>query len=188
MTGDLLFQRYLLPTGNSNFNLNMKHRNFYMRVFGVGPAGLTVSVIVWILFYYAGESIGLPAIKVGSVLRIILIIMFAVDGIYLIGGSMLYLAKSNWGRLFIKEGPFLFVRHPFYSALIFSCSGLLGLWQCSWGLIIAVVPLAVFWSWLVRFEENSMLEMFGEEYDRYCENTGQFFPLFSKLNQKITGE
>lgn len=163
----------------------MRHRSFYQRVFGVGPPGLAVTIVIWGILYLVGNLLGIPPMNIGPLIRLLLIIMFIIDLIYLAGGSFLYLHRGNWGRAVVHDGPFLFVRHPLYSAFIYSLTGLLAIWCYSWTLIIAVAPLAIFWSWLVRYEEDSMLKMFGNEYRHYSDSTGQFFPLLSTLNEKF---
>jgi protein-S-isoprenylcysteine O-methyltransferase Ste14 len=73
-------------------------------------------------------------------------------------------------------GPYAFVRNPLYVG-----NGLIGL---GWGLMAGFLPTAVFvitfvllyTVLIVPHEEAFLSEKFGEEYGRYKETTGRFFP------------
>ena len=154
--------------------------------FGVGPTGILMTLLVWSGFYYGERALGLPPMSVYPILRLILLIMFLADAVYLVGGGVYALRAQGWGEKLITSGPFLFVRHPLYSALIYSATGSLALWQYSWSLLVAVIPLSFLWSWLVSFEEQKMIKKFGREYEDYCLTTGQFFPSLKYLDDKIS--
>ena len=145
-----------------------------------------MTLLVWSGFYYGGRALGLPPMSIHPVLRFILLLMFLIDAAYLVIGGLYTLAKNNWGQKLITTGPFLFVRHPLYSALIYSATGALALSLYSWSLLVAAVPLSFYWSWLVTKEERFLKEVFGEEYERYCATTGQFFPSFKNIEDKFS--
>lgn len=93
------------------------------------------------------------------------------------------LKVSERGRSVVKKGPYRFVRHPIYSAFIYSITGFLALLFQTWSLVICVVPLALFWSWHVRSEEERMIKTFGDEYKNYMADTGQFLPSLKSLKK-----
>jgi protein-S-isoprenylcysteine O-methyltransferase Ste14 len=75
----------------------------------------------------------------------------------------------------VITGPYRWVRHPFYVSvllLVVSCAILAANW------FILASGLAVFMMMVLRtrIEEGKLLERFGEEYRRYMERTGAFFP------------
>jgi protein-S-isoprenylcysteine O-methyltransferase Ste14 len=75
----------------------------------------------------------------------------------------------------VMTGPYRWVRHPFYLSvllLVVSCSILAANW------FIFASGLAVFTLMVVRtrIEEGKLVERFGDEYRRYLERTGGFFP------------
>jgi protein-S-isoprenylcysteine O-methyltransferase Ste14 len=153
----------------------------YRRIFGVGPVGILTTVLVWLVVYHGSRALGVPPVAIHPVLRWGLLIIFLLDALYLVGGGVFTLARNGWGQRLITTGPYQFIRHPLYSALIYSATGALGVWLYSWPLLMAVLPLALFWSWLVQKEEAFLLKKFGEEYRRYMARTGQFFPSFREL-------
>ncbi len=164
----------------------MSVKTQYKRIFGAGPTGIAITGIIWFVFYFAEKALGIPPINMSTTFRMIGLVVLLLDAVYLFGGGIFVLFKNGWGNTLVTDGPFQFIRHPFYSALIYSATGSLALWLYSWGLILSVIPLTIFWSWNVIREENYMLKKFGDKYRRYMEVTGQFFPMrkyFDRENQ-----
>jgi len=79
-------------------------------------------------------------------------------------------------RNLLTDGPYRFVRHPRYAALIAA--------RIAFALSLASIlawGFAIGWLWVnlerVRLEEAHLREIFGEDYERYAERTGRFFPM-----------
>jgi protein-S-isoprenylcysteine O-methyltransferase Ste14 len=89
------------------------------------------------------------------------------------------LPPSVRAKTLITTGPYQFVRHPIYSAFIWSGTGIMALTYKSWLLIIFVIPIHIFWVWHVQKEEKHMIDKFGSAYKDYINTTGQFFPRFT---------
>lgn len=78
----------------------------------------------------------------------------------------------------VVGGPYRWVRHPFYvttalligSVSLISCSGLIAV-----GGTLVLTLLAV----RTPREERKLIDKFGDEYVRYAERTGRFFPRFN---------
>lgn len=113
---------------------------------------------------------------------------FIVDIIYLVGGSIIVMLPHKRGLTVITKGPYKFIRHPIYAGILYSGTGFVAVHYSSLLLIIGVVPLSVFWSWLVIREEEYMLKKFGKTYRDYMSNTGQFFPKLQTNNYNDTKE
>ncbi len=158
------------------------------RIFGVGPSGIVVTIFLWITFFWGGNMIGLPEMKIGNTARLIFLLVLLIDAVYLLGSGTVNLVKNEWGNKLITDGPFQFIRHPLYSALIYSATGSLALWQYSWGLLVSVLPVSLFWSWNVIKEEKYMINKFGKEYKNYMETTGQFLPSWKALKEETEKE
>ena len=110
-------------------------------------------------------------------------------GLLLMGSSipLLYWVHHSLGRYFsarlvlqpehniITTGPYRWVRHPMYSVGFLYLIGA-GMLSQSW--IVGVVPTLSFGVlvWLRVQDEESMLSGLSEEYARYMQNTGRFFP------------
>jgi len=116
--------------------------------------------------------------------RTILMVILAIDALYLLFGSVLSLPIKERGKTLVTTGPYKYIRHPLYSAFIYSMTGLLALWFESWFLLFSVVVLALIWSLLVQKEEQYMLDKFGKTYRDYIEKTGQFLPSWKTLKKE----
>jgi protein-S-isoprenylcysteine O-methyltransferase Ste14 len=109
-------------------------------------------------------------------------------GIALLGFALLQWAQTTLGKSWsdtprmIKEqslitsGPYQFIRHPIYTAfllilgstLFISANWLIG---SAW-LGMTLLELAS----RIRFEEDLMLEYFGDQYHEYMKRTGRLLP------------
>lgn len=82
------------------------------------------------------------------------------------------------GHKVVKTGAYRWVRHPMYAAFIFCCAGSLLFFKSFLFLILfALIPAAYV---KAKGEERLLIEAFGEEYKRYHEATGMFFPRFKR--------
>lgn len=79
----------------------------------------------------------------------------------------------------VTDGPYRWIRHPlytfgslFYIAIALICQSwlILGIWAVAFLLLYLRLPL----------EEAELQKRFGEEYDRYKQRTGRFFPRLNR--------
>jgi len=75
----------------------------------------------------------------------------------------------------VTEGPYNYIRHPMYTALVGYFFGA-GLLAANILLLIIFVGGAVFLFTRIAKEELMMVEAFGEEYLEYQKHTGQLLP------------
>ena len=114
-------------------------------------------------------------------------------GMLLIGvwGILLVWTFNNLGRnltdtvvtrrdhTLVTTGPYRYVRHPFYSALIIAVIGGSGV-TANWFLFLTgLIPFA-FIVVRTRIEEEKLIDRFGEEYRDYMAKTGRFWPRFRR--------
>ncbi len=150
----------------------------YRQLFGAGPSGILATVLIWTGATWADRMIEIPAIPLGETFRAVLLALFLIDAGVTVVWSLIALPPKERGREVVKKGPFRWVRHPLYSAFIWSGTGAVAIWFSSWTVLFSVVPVSLFWAWHIRGEEAFMLEKFGDEYKDYMDKTGQFFPRF----------
>ena len=77
------------------------------------------------------------------------------------------------GQQLVRHGPYRFVRHPIYTALLLIFPGAelaLGSW-----LVVLAVPLFWLLSWQAGREEALLRRSF-REYNEYAQSLGRFFP------------
>ena len=76
----------------------------------------------------------------------------------------------------VSRGPYRWVRHPSYSALLLILVGV-GLMFGSWlGLAACVVLPAAALLWRIRVEEAALLGVLGESYGEYRAHTKRLVP------------
>ena len=163
----------------------MINRKAFKINFGVGPIGTLFSIIVWMAALAIEKAANIPSMSIHPALRVGLIIMFVVDALYLWIGSNYQLRRKGSGNRLVSKGPYQYIRHPIYSIFIYSLTGLLSMVFRSWTLIISVIPINLFWSWIVTFEESEMLKKFGGKYQEFIEKTGQFLPSWTAMKDSI---
>jgi protein-S-isoprenylcysteine O-methyltransferase Ste14 len=197
METDLIF-RILLPAMIIGF---VVHRGYYVRKHGAEKDSLKrreeglVSKMAGILGLLGFVSAIVYAVYPGWLawadLHLPLWLRWLGIAIALLGFALLQWSQNtlgkNWsdtprmieGQSLVTTGPYRFVRHPIYttfililgSTLLISSNGLVGL---AW---IGMTVLEVFSR--IGFEENLMLEYFGDQYRSYMKKTGRFFPRLS---------
>ena len=67
----------------------------------------------------------------------------------------------------ITHGPFAYVRHPLYSTLLITIPPLVIIWLSDLLFFIPWVLILVVSHYVVRLEERGLIEVFGEDYERY---------------------
>ncbi|MFC1746830.1 methyltransferase family protein [Candidatus Neomarinimicrobiota bacterium] len=119
---------------------------------------------------------------------------WALTAIFLLDGSVTFLwavlTHGSAGRSdqneFIDWGPYAFLRHPMYTAILLNGTAITAFAWESWLILTGVLPLHLFWGFLVSGEEKALIARHGESYLRYMEDVGQFFPRFSSLRKSIS--
>jgi protein-S-isoprenylcysteine O-methyltransferase Ste14 len=109
-------------------------------------------------------------------------------GLALLGFALLQWAQNtlgkNWSdtprmikeQSLITSGPYRFIRHPIYTAFLLILGSTL-LISANWLIGIAWMGMTILEvTSRIGFEENLMLEYFGEQYREYMKQTGRLFP------------
>ena len=81
----------------------------------------------------------------------------------------------------IVSGPYAYVRHPMYSAILGWAVGL-GLLVASWLPLVLAALAGVLFVGRAPREEKMMIEEFGDNYRTYMKTTGRFLPRWQALH------
>ncbi len=111
-----------------------------------------------------------------------LIFLFMVLGIWGVLSLREFTAdiRLTEGHKIVRTGAYRWVRHPLYAALIYWCVGNFLFFKSPFFLILfALIPVAYLEA---KREEKLLMEAFGEEYKKYRNVTGMFFPKFLRRN------
>lgn len=150
--------------------------NSYERIFGSGPRGGLISIVLFCLAYFLEGVIGLPQILGNDGMRFTVSVAFFLAGSALVGWSLYSLPPKKRGRCLVITGAFSYVRHPLYAAFLLFFNIGFSLLLNNWIYLIWAFVLLPIWSVNVESEEKLMARHFGKAYEDYCEKTGQFFP------------
>jgi protein-S-isoprenylcysteine O-methyltransferase Ste14 len=109
-------------------------------------------------------------------------------GIALLGFILLQWAQVTLGRswsdtprimkeqILITNGPYQFIRHPIYTAFVFILGSTL-LISANWFIGLSWLSMTIMEiASRIGFEENIMLEYFGDQYREYMKKTGRLLP------------
>jgi len=75
----------------------------------------------------------------------------------------------------VKSGVYKYIRHPFYSSLLFLGWGIF-FKGVSWGMFILAIAATIFLILTAKREEIENINYFGEEYQEYMKDTKMFIP------------
>ena len=102
-------------------------------------------------------------------------LLFVLAGVLLWISAGRHLNRAQLAGKFATAGPFKYVRHPVYISMYVLAVGLGFIFFTPlWFLVLAVfLPL---WYLECRKEEQEMIEIYGQKYVEYQEQTGMLIP------------
>lgn len=152
------------------------HPSTFSKIFGSGPAGLLISLVLFFIAYLLDERLD-PAPLLES--RLILNSVFLVSvptTLAMIIWSVRSLPAAERGNKLSTRGAFKYVRHPLYAAFLSIFNFGLAVYLNSYIFIVWAILQHPVWHWVVRYEERLMIDLFGQPYVDYLAKTGRFFP------------
>lgn len=75
----------------------------------------------------------------------------------------------------VTSGIYHYIRHPFYSSLLFLTWGIF-FKQITWIILLLAIAVTIFLIITAKIEEVENIEYFGKEYRDYMHNTKMFIP------------
>jgi len=174
------------------------HRGYYVRKHGDekntlkkredGPASKIAGVLGLIGFVAVIIYSIQPAWLSWATLPFPLWVRWAGIGITLLGFALLQWSQNTLGKNWsdtprmIKEqslvtsGPYRFIRHPIYTAFLLILGSTLFI-SANWFVGLAWIGMTLIEvASRIGFEENLMLEYFGDQYREYMKRTGRLLP------------
>ncbi len=151
--------------------------NNFNRIFGAGPKGLLISLVLLYASFYLKELLNIPQIFADQVvLRRSIFWLLTTISLALIIWSLVSLNPKLRGKTLVTTGALRYFRHPLYAAFLSFFNFGLAILLNNWIFIIWAIILHPIWHWLVKGEEKSLKTTFPNEYEEYCKKTGRFFP------------
>ena len=113
--------------------------------------------------------------RVWQSLRLILYMVSFASLLWVDSYLTQYFTSDRASRNFLSHGPYHYARHPRYAILL--------AYRVIYALVFASVigwAMVLVWVFILRgrilVEEAHMRELFGEEYDDYCQRTARLIP------------
>jgi protein-S-isoprenylcysteine O-methyltransferase Ste14 len=139
---------------------------------------LILFLVIWISDSFAFHYSTFLTDKISNVVRMPLSGVIFIAGLLLATGGM----KAVFGTeraepVVIRTGAFRIVRHPIYlGALLFYLSGIIA--TLSIAAAIFWIGIIGFYFYISRYEEQLLIEEFGDDYLKYKTRVGMLFPKF----------
>jgi protein-S-isoprenylcysteine O-methyltransferase Ste14 len=84
-------------------------------------------------------------------------------------------------------GPYVYIRNPVYVGNVFMACGLCVGAELLWMAPIAMLWCALLYTFVVRYEEASLLERYGADYAEYLERVPRWFPKLRRSQPTVQG-
>jgi protein-S-isoprenylcysteine O-methyltransferase Ste14 len=148
----------------------------FAKIFGSGPVGLLISLVLFFIAFWLNKRINLPPISNDQFLLNSVFIISILISLAVIVWSIKSLPAADRGNKLCTTGAFKYVRHPLYAAFLSIFDFGLAVYLNSYIFILWAVLLHPIWHYIVRYEERLMIDIFKEEYVDYQKKTGRFLP------------
>ena len=149
--------------------------NTYDRLFGSGPRGALIGVLLFIPLYLGEDIVALPEITGNDAFRYISFALFTFITLFIIIWSLKSLPPKERGKKLVTTGAFKYFRHPLYAAFVSFFNFGFAIFMNNWIYVLWTLLMIPVWHLNIRREEELMKKEFGQEYIDYCAKTGRFF-------------
>jgi len=150
--------------------------NTYERIFGAGPRGFLISLVLLAGAWKLEPLVGLPTIHDNPSVRWSLFLIALIATLLLLVWGIRSLPPTTRGKVLVTSGAFKYLRHPLYAAFLLFFNFGLAILINNWIYIVWAIVLHGVWHLNIRSEEELMKQEFPQEYVEYCATTGRFVP------------
>ncbi len=154
-------------------------------IFGCLPKALLINFILGALSLLLGIAFGAPKIyiteKTAKIVFGFLFFFYSLITFW----SIFTLKKYRLRENLVVSGPYKFIRHPMYSAIVFLLNPALGFFFRSWPLLLCSFLLYFVWKKCLKSEDLILADKFGEQWRNWQWQTGALFPQLWKINKPL---
>jgi protein-S-isoprenylcysteine O-methyltransferase Ste14 len=150
--------------------------NPYQRIFGSGPFGTLLSVLLLAPSVWLASRFDHLQITPHDGLRFVAFSVLSLTTLLIIVWSVRSLPPAERGNTLVTGGAFKYFRHPLYGAFLSFFNFGLALLLNNWIYVLWAAVQHPVWHLLIRGEERLMKQAFPGQYDQYAAVTGRFFP------------
>lgn len=148
----------------------------FAKVFGIGPIGLFVSLLLFALTLLLSRRFDTLKISDNRPLLTVIFVITSLISAGLIVWSVKSLPTAERGNHLHTSGAYKHVRHPLYASFLWVFDFGLALFLNSYLFVFWALLLHPIWHLLVRYEERLMVTTFKDQYLEYQKRAGRFFP------------
>ena len=148
----------------------------YQRIFGTGPRGLIISLMLLAIFVAFAKNSGFGPITDRDTMRHSIFGLSMVITTIIILWSTKSLPPLQRGKKLVTRGAYKYFRHPYYGAFLTFFNVGLAVFLNDWIYLLWAIILHPFWHWNVKGEERLMKREFPHEYPKYIRKTRRFVP------------
>ena len=131
----------------------------------------------------------MPALKMPQPFLLGIAIFCIINGLFLSIWAIVYMRRVGDGnpmdafghevaprtKHLMTDGPYRLSRNPMLTGIFVYLIGCC-LWLWTWQSVVVFLVFVAIMLVQVRTEEDRLRRDFGEEYEKYCNQTGRFFP------------
>lgn len=144
----------------------------------LGAIPMLFAVLAWIVNprWMAWSALPLPFwLRSCGIASMLICGALLVWTFHSLGSNLTDTVVTRSNHTLVTTGPYRYVRHPFYLAVLIAIVGV-ALTMANWFFLLAgTVPLAFLFA-RTRIEEEKLVERFGEDYREYMRRVGRFVP------------
>lgn len=143
----------------------------------------TVHFLAMFTFFISPPAMGWAALPLPTWVRLLGVALALLGGLlwittfHYLGKNLTDTVVTRKEHTLITNGPYAYVRHPFYVALILITMAN-GLTTANWFIFVTGILTFLFIYLRTSKEETKLVERFGDAYRGYMHTTGRFFPKF----------
>jgi len=159
-------------------------------ILGCLPKAAFLNLVIWLIAFSIDKIFAGPKIAIEQSSS--QVIFFVLTGLFLavVFWSVNFLTSldqqlSRRVAYFKAAGPYQYLRHPIYGAIVFLLNPALAIFLRSWLLLFACVLFYFIWKSAIFSEEKELIEFFGDAYKKYQRQTWPLFPNLLKINKKV---
>ncbi|GAB4331725.1 MAG: hypothetical protein Kow0099_03160 [Candidatus Abyssubacteria bacterium] len=87
--------------------------------------------------------------------------------------------RKDKARRLVFSGPYAYTRNPLYLGNHIILAGFCVLSELLWFMPIALAICFVFYSFIIRYEEDLLTQRFGDDYIKYMSETPRWVPILN---------
>ena len=141
-----------------------------------GPVGFLLTGVSTFLIFTIENKVGFVKTGISDWWNNLLIVLTTTELLIVLVWSTFSAAPKTRGEMFSKSGIYSIIRHPIYTVIIFHLPIVVALFYKSFVLLFFIPANYIFWSRLVRGEEEYLVGIFGEDYVDYMAKIPRFVP------------